>query len=154
MVSNYKGSKKEIQALNTFIKLIRAAESLNSKINLELSLFGLTESQFGVLDALLHLGPLKQKEIGKKLLKSGGNITMVIGNLEKQDFVKRKRGEKDRRHFIVHLTKSGKSKITEVFPHIVKIIKKHFEVLDSAEQKELARLCKITGLQVRNEIRI
>ena len=154
MGSNYTGSKKEIQVLNAYIKFIRAAESLNSKINLELSQFGLTESQFGVLDALLHLGPMKQKDIGKKILKSGGNITMVIDNLEKQDLVKRKRGEKDRRHFIIHLTKKGESKITEVLPQVVKVIKKHLEILNLEEQKELGRLCKIIGLQVRYEINI
>lgn len=149
MGSKYISSKKEIQALNTYIKLIRSAESLNSKINLELSELGLTESQFGVLDVLFHLGPLKQKDIGKKILKSGGNITMVIDNLEKQDLVKRKRGEKDRRHFIIHLTKSGKKKISEVLPQVLKIIKKHFEILDLEEQKELGSLCKIIGLQLR-----
>ena len=149
MGSKYNGTKKEIRALNSYIKLIRSAESLNSKINLELSEFGLTESQFGVLDALFHLGPLKQKDIGQKILKSGGNITMVIDNLEKQDLVKRKRGEKDRRHFIIHLTKKGENKITEVLPLVTKLIKKHFEILNQAEQKELERLCKITGLQVR-----
>jgi len=153
MGTYYNGSKKEKQALNTFIIFFRAAESLNSKINLMLSEFELTESQFGVLDAVFHLGPLKQKEIGKKILKSGGNITMVIDNLEKQDLVKRKRGEKDRRHFIVHLTKKGKSKITEVLPQIVKTITKHFEALDSAEQKELGRLCKIIGLQTGYQIK-
>ena len=149
MGSKYNGTKKEIRALNSYIKLIRSAESLNSKINLELSEFGLTESQFAVLDALFHLGPLKQKDIGEKILKSGGNITMVIDNLEKQDLVKRKRGEKDRRHFIIHLTKKGENKITEVLPLVTKLIKKHFEILNQAEQKELERLCKITGLQVR-----
>jgi len=149
MGTHYKGSRKETDALNSYIKLIRAAESLNSKINLELSKHDLTESQFGVLDALLHLGPLKQKEIGKKILKSGGNITMVIDNLEKQDLVQRKRGEKDRRHIIVHLTAKGKNKILDVLPYIIEIIKKHFEILNSAEQKEFQRLCKITGLQVR-----
>jgi MarR family 2-MHQ and catechol resistance regulon transcriptional repressor len=149
MGTHYKGSRKETDALNSYIKLIRAAESLNSKINLELSEHDLTESQFGVLDALLHLGPLKQKEIGKKILKSGGNITMVIDNLEKQDLVQRKRGEKDRRHFIVHLTVKGKNNILDVLPYIIEIIKKHFDILNSAEQKEFQRLCKITGLQVR-----
>ena len=149
MGTHYKGSRKTTEALNTYIKLIRSAESLSSKINLELRIYGLTESQFGVMDALFHLGPMKHKEIGKKILKSGGNITMVIDNLEKQDLVKRKRGEKDRRHFIIHLTKSGKKKISEVLPQIVNVIKKHFEILDSEEQKELGRLCKIIGLQVR-----
>ena len=87
MGTHYNGSTKEIDALDSYIKLIRSAESLNAKINLELSAFDLTESQFGVLDALFHLGPMKHKEIGKKILKSGGNITMVINNLERRELV-------------------------------------------------------------------
>ena len=149
MGTHYNGSKKEIDALDSYIKLIRSAESLNSKINLELSEFDLTESQFGVLDALFHLGPMKHKEIGKKILKSGGNITMVINNLERRELVQRKRGEKDKRQFIIHLTSKGKNKIQEVLPTIVKKIKKHFEILNKDEQRELQRLCKVIGLQLR-----
>ena len=144
-----KGSAKMIEALNSYIKLIRSAESLSSKINLELSEFALTESQFGVLDALLHLGSMKHKEIGEKILKSGGNITMVINNLERRELVQRKRGEKDKRQFIIHLTPKGKNKIQESLPHISKSIKKHFEILSKEEKKELQRLCKIVGLQKR-----
>jgi MarR family 2-MHQ and catechol resistance regulon transcriptional repressor len=149
MGTNYEGSKKEVEALESCIKLIRSAEVINSKIYLELVEFDLTESQFGVLDALFHIGPLTQKEIGKKILKSEGNITMVIDNLEERNFVKRKRGEKDRRQYIVHLTKKGKKKIVEVLPNVVKVIKQYFEILDTNEQIELQRLCKIVGLQVR-----
>jgi MarR family 2-MHQ and catechol resistance regulon transcriptional repressor len=149
MGTHYNGSRKEIDALDSYIKLIRSAESLNAKINLELKEFDLTESQFGVLDALLHLGPMKHKEIGKKILKSGGNITMVINNLERRELVQRKRGEKDKRQFIIHLTSKGKNKIQEVLPTIVKKIKKHFEVLSKEEQRELQRLCKVIGLQLR-----
>jgi len=150
MGTQFRGSKKTKEALNSYIKLIRSAESLSSKINLELSEFGLTESQFGVLDALLHLGPMKHKEIGKKILKSGGNITMVINNLERRELVQRKRGETDKRQFIIHLTSKGKSKIMETLPHISKSIKNHFEILSKEEQKELQRLCKVVGLQLRN----
>jgi MarR family 2-MHQ and catechol resistance regulon transcriptional repressor len=149
MGTHYNGSKKEIDALDSYIKLIRSAESLNAKINLELSEFDLTESQFGVLDALFHLGPMKHKEIGKKILKSGGNITMVINNLERRELVQRKRGEKDKRQFIIHLTSKGKNKIQGVLPTIVKKIKNHFEVLSKDEQRELQRLCKVIGLQLR-----
>jgi MarR family 2-MHQ and catechol resistance regulon transcriptional repressor len=148
--TQFKGSKKTKEALNSYIKLIRSAESLSSKINLELSKYGLTESQFGVLDALFHLGPMKHKEIGKKILKSGGNITMVINNLERRELVQRKRSEKDKRQFIIHPTSKGKKKILETLPHISKSIKKHFEILSEEEQKELQRLCKIVGLQLRN----
>ena len=150
MSSQFNGSKKIKEALNSYIKLIRSAESLSSRINLELSEYGLTESQFGVLDALLHLGPMKHKEIGKKILKSGGNITMVINNLERRELVQRKRGEQDKRQFIIHLTSKGKNKILDTLPHISKSIKKHFEILNKEEQKELQRLCKIVGLQIRN----
>ena len=149
MSSQFNGSKKIKEALNSYIKLIRSAESLSSKINLELSEYSLTESQFGVLDALLHLGPMKHKEIGKKILKSGGNITMVINNLERRELVQRKRGEKDKRQFIIHLTSKGKSKIQEVLPPIVKKIRKHFDILNKDEQRELQRLSKIIGLQKR-----
>lgn len=149
MGSQFKGSKKTTEALNSYIKLIRSAESLSSKINLELSEYGLTESQFGVLDALLHLGPMKHKEIRKKILKSGGNITMVINNLERRELVQRKRSEKDKREFIINLTPKGKNKIVETLPQISKSIKKYFEILSKEEQKQLQRLCKIVGLQKR-----
>jgi len=149
MGTNYKGSKKTIDALNSYIKLIRSAESLSSKLNLMLSDYGLTESQFGALDSLYHLGPMKQKEIGEKILKSGGNITMVINNLEKRGMVERRKGEKDKRQFIIHLTSMGRKGFQELLPHIAKKIKKHFEILDKDEQKELQRLCKIVGLQIR-----
>jgi MarR family 2-MHQ and catechol resistance regulon transcriptional repressor len=147
MGTQFKGSKRTTEALNSYIKLIRSAESLSSKINLELSEYGLTESQFGVLDVLLHVGPMKQKELGRKIMKSGGNITMVINNLERRELVQRKKGEKDKRQFIIHLTSKGKSKILETLPHIVKSIKKHFEILSKEEQMQLQRLCKIVGLQ-------
>ena len=149
MGTHYSGSKKTVEGLNSYIKLIRAAESLSSKINLVLNESGLTESQFGVLDALIHLGPMKQKELGKKILKSGGNITMVINNLEKRGLVQRKKGEKDKRQFIIHLTNSGKNLIQELLPTITKKIKNYFEILSSDEQKKLQRICKIIGLQVR-----
>ena len=150
MSTHYKGSSKTTDALNSYIKLIRSAESLSSKISLVLNDYGLTESQFGVLDSLFHLGPMKQKEIGKKILKSGGNITMVINNLEKRQLVQRKKGEKDKRQFIIHLTQKGKNTIQGSLPHIVKKIKKYFEILSKEEQKELQRLCKIVGLQIQS----
>jgi MarR family transcriptional regulator, 2-MHQ and catechol-resistance regulon repressor len=150
MATHFNGSKKTLDALNSYIKLIRSAESLSSKLNLMLSDYGLTESQFGALDALFHLGSMKHREIGKKILKSGGNITMVINNLEKRALVQRKRSEKDKREFIIHLNPKGKKLVEEILPVITKKIKEHFEILSKEEQRELQRLCKIVGLQIRS----
>ncbi|MCH9028952.1 MAG: MarR family transcriptional regulator [Bacteroidetes bacterium] len=146
MGTHYKGSKKEMRALDSYIKLMRAADTINSVVNLSLSKFGLTESQFNVLDALYHLGPLSQKELGYKLLKSGGNITMVIDNLEKRKLVGRKKGIKDRRIFTVHLTPEGKKLTGKVLPQKVDAVIKEIIKLSKDEQYELQRLCKKIGI--------
>ncbi len=147
MGSRYKGSKKEIRALDTYIKLMRATDTINSAVNLSLSKFGITESQFNVLDALYHLGPLSQKELANKLLKSGGNITMVIDNLEKAAYVERRRGTEDRRIFFVHLTKKGKRRLEEILTVQANFIKNEIDRLSKMEQVELQRLCKKIGIR-------
>ena len=147
MSTHYKGTAREKLALDTFVKLIRSGDSLSSWINLILAKNSLTESQFNLLDALFHLGHLTQMELGIKLLKSGGNITMVIDNLEKRGLVKRRRGEKDRRTFTIHLTTEGKNKIKSVLPRIVKFINEEMNILTSKEQFEMQKMCKAIGLK-------
>ena len=147
MGTHYNGSKKEMRALDSYIKLMRAADTINSAVNLSLSKFGLTESQFNVLDALYHLGPLSQKELGYKLLKSGGNITMVIDNLERDAYVERRRGTEDRRIFSVHLTKKGKRRLEGILPVQVNFLTSEMNRLSKAEQIELQRLCKKIGIR-------
>ncbi|MHB8853026.1 MAG: MarR family winged helix-turn-helix transcriptional regulator [Ignavibacteriaceae bacterium] len=147
MATNFKGTEKEVKALDVYIKLIRASESLSSRINSKLDKKGLTISQFAVLDVLYNLGPLSQKDLGKKILRSGGNITMVIDNLEKQSFVERERSQKDRRFFIIHLTKKGKKFFAKIFPIFLDSVLKEFSVLTNKEQIEFQRMCKLIGLK-------
>src|SRR5512146_443058 len=134
MGTHHKGSKKEVTALNTYIKLVRAVDSLNQRLYPFLTKHALTESQFAALEALYHLGPLNQRELSSKLLRSPGNITMVIDNLEKRNFVKRERGELDRRHYILHLTSAGKEFIKKIFPEHLNSIVKEISVLSEDEQ--------------------
>ncbi|MCU0823217.1 MAG: MarR family transcriptional regulator [Leptospira sp.] len=145
MGTKFKGSKKEIQALDAFIKLKRASESLSSRVTAEFSKNQISESQFGVLETLYHLGPLCQKELGGKILKSTGNITLVIDNLEKRNLVERVRGVEDRRYITVHLTMNGKKLIEQIFPDHVKRITNEFSSLTSEEQDLLGKLCKKLG---------
>ncbi len=145
MGTHFKGSKKEITSLNTFIKLTRAAETINSKLKLSLDDYGLSEGQFAVLDALFHLGSLSQRDLGKKLLKSGGNITMVVDNLEKMGYVQRKRNKDDRRFYLIELTLKGKKKFEETLPSQVQLITRMMSTLNKSEQKDLQFLCKKLG---------
>ena len=137
------------RALDTYVKLMRATESVTSRAHRQLSTFGLSFSQFGVLEALYHLEPMSQSEIGQKILRSSGNMTMVIDNLEKRQLVKRERSQADRRFFIVHLTGKGKKMISKIFPSHATEITREFDVLSASEQRTLGRLCKKLGLKGR-----
>ena len=101
--------------------------------------------QFGVLEALLHLGPMCQHTLGEKLLRSGGNITLVVDNLERRGWVRRERLEKDHRMVRVHLTPEGRNLIEQVFPKHARAIRKEMSALTAAEQEDLRSLCRKLG---------
>ena len=129
-------------ALKTFTKLIRAAETVAAEVHSELANYNITVSQFGILEALFHLGPMCQKDLAAKILKSTGNITLVIDNLEKRNLVKRLRNESDRRFFTIHLTPGGKRFIEDIFPaHAARIVEK-MAVLTQEEQVMLGDYCR------------
>lgn len=129
-------------ALATFTKLMRAAETLSSTVHQHLPEHGLTISQFGVLEALYHLGPMCQRDIGVKILKTTGNITQVIDNLEKHELVERRRNENDGRYYTIHLTPAGKKCIAMVFPRHAQKITEALALLNPEEQKTLGSLCR------------
>ena len=143
--THYEGSEEERVALDTFIKLMRASQSVGARMGEHLDEWGLTTSQFGVLEAVYHLGPMHQKEIGEKLLKSGGNITVVVNNLEEQGLVRRQRMASDRRYVHIHLTDEGRELISELMPEHVECIVERFKVLSLDEQRELGRLLRKLG---------
>ena len=84
MPTHYRGTAQERAALDAYIKLMRAADSVTARLDPLMRAAGLTVGQFGALEALLHRGPLCQRDLGRKLLRSGGNITVVVGNLARR----------------------------------------------------------------------
>ena len=145
MGTRYIGTQDEVLALDTYIKLVRAAESVSNRIHRQLADSDLTVSQFGVLEALLHLGSLYQRDLAEKLLKSGGNMTLVIDNLEKRKLVKREREAQHRRCIKVCLTPKGHQLISKIFPSHVAAVVDEMSILTSNEQEELGRLCRRLG---------
>lgn len=148
MGTHYQGPRHEVRALNAYIKLMRAADAVGKRLERHLAKFELTENQFGILEILLHLGPVIQRELGEKLFTSGGNITQILDQLERRELVKRIRDSQDRRNVQVHLTEKGEEFIRSIFPEHLEAIMEEFSVLSSEEQDELARLCKKIGLHL------
>ncbi len=144
--THYKGAKDETRALNAYVKLTRASDAISTRIHRHLGDVGLTISQFGVLEAIYHVGPLSQAELAKKILKSTGNITMVIDNLEKRGLVRRERKQADRRYYAIQLTPEGEKLISSIFPRHAGKIVETMNVLTKAEQEKLGQLCRKLGL--------
>src|SRR5437868_12366648 len=145
-MSHFEGNKRTAHALDAFVKLMRAANSVSTATNAGLAEADLTVSQFAVLEVLYHAGPLCLTAIAHKILTTGGNLTLVVKNLEKRGLVQRKQSVDDRRYFSLHLTPKGKRLITEIFPRQAARITEVFDVLTADEQTELARLTKKLGL--------
>jgi MarR family 2-MHQ and catechol resistance regulon transcriptional repressor len=145
MPTHFTGSRAQSRTLDTFIKLTRCTDSLMARIAERNTIGDLTFSQFAVLEALYHLGPMTAGEVGQKILKSGGNMTLVIDNLERDGLVRRERDSRDRRVIHVHLTESGKGKVEAVLPGHVAALVEEFKVLSAKEQEMLGELCKKLG---------
>ena len=132
-------------ALRLYTHLMRAANAVTERMHRHLAEEKLSLNQFGVLEALYHLGPLCQKDIGHKILKTSGNITLVVDNLEKRKFVRRETDHRDRRKMRVKLTDTGRDLIQRIFPGHAKGALAVFSVLSAEERHALGKLLKKLG---------
>ncbi|WP_425147953.1 MarR family winged helix-turn-helix transcriptional regulator [Deinococcus sp.] len=149
MATRYRGTEAQRAALDAYIKIWRAAHAMELRANRHLADHHLTISQFGVLEALYHLGPLSQRHLADKILRSSGNLTMVIDNLERGDLVQRERSSKDRRIMLVSLTPGGLTLIETLLPLHVQKIEQVFAALSPDELSQLAALSRRLGLSLK-----
>jgi MarR family transcriptional regulator, 2-MHQ and catechol-resistance regulon repressor len=145
MPSRHQGSARERRALAAFINLMRAANTVSTLSNRHVEQHGLTPSQFAVLEALFHVGPLCLSDLAQKILRTSGNLTMVVDNLEKSGYVKRIQSAKDRRFITVEITDSGRKLIASVFPEHATQIADIMSRLTGDEQDTLRELCRKLG---------
>lgn len=141
-------------ALDTFVKLMRSVNVLTGELR-ERTTQGLkiTVSQLGVLEALLHLGTLSQKQLCQKILRTKGNLSLVVKNLGKAGLVERHRDTDDRRKLLVSLTEKGRNVIGDIFPPHAQDITKLMSILSPEEQQKLGRLCRKLGLGIQDSSR-
>ena len=146
MPTHYRGDPRTVLALDTFIKFTRAANALENRLVRRGTMQDLTMRQYGVLETLFHLGPLCQGALSAKLLRSTGNITLVLDNLEKRGLVERRRETSDRRQVTISLTPKGQALIEAIFPRQAAAIAFEIDALTPEEQVEFGRLCKKLGM--------
>lgn len=139
------GNADEQQTLRLWITLARCYQTFAHESAHHLARHGLTTSQFGVLEALYHLGPTTLGDLAEKLLVSGGNVTYVMDRLGKLGYVTRERCAEDRRVYWAHLTPKGREVIGEVFPDHATHLLAATQHLSAGEKEQLRRLLKKLG---------
>lgn len=139
-----------VEAAATWIKLCRAQLAVSARIFRRLPA-RTSLAQFAVLEALDYLGPMYQREISEKILKSTGNVTVVVDGLERAGLAVRRRLEEDRRKMVVEITDEGRRWLNEILPIYMRALAEEFSVLTSEEKAELGRLCRMLGHGTRAE---
>lgn len=147
MSKYYQGNPREQLVLDTWVKFSRAHNTLSNIMRHNVEQQGLTLSQFGVLEVLVHVGPISVKEIGQKLLLTTSNLVTVIDNLVKQELVQRVPSEHDRRSIIIHLTDKGRGFIEPIFKNHLEELLNAFSVLEEHQLETLGSLSKDLGLK-------
>lgn len=138
-------------ALRLWIALARCYSTFAKAVAGKVAEYGLTTPQFGILEALYHLGPMSLGELAEKLLVTGGNVTYVMDRLEEQGLVSRKRSPEDRRVVEARLTREGKRLIRGCFPRHATFVEELAGHLETDEREELRRLLKKLGKGIAAE---
>ena len=134
--------------VHIFLVLWKAARAVEAYAETSVSGLEMCGSDFAVLEALLHKGPLPVNEIGKRVLLTSGSITVAVDRLETKGLVERRAHGTDRRARMVHLTKEGRKVITRAYAeHAVDMEQLASASLTKEERKTLISLLKKIGYE-------
>jgi len=144
-------SPAQERALKLFVVLTRASNALHRKLNERIDLHDLTLTEFGILEALYHKGPLLLGDVQRKILLSSGGVTYTVDRLAEKGLVERRECPSDRRARYAALTPKGEALISEIFPEHADQISALMSVVSAKEQGELVDLLKRLGLSAASE---
>ncbi|MDQ0089720.1 MarR family 2-MHQ and catechol resistance regulon transcriptional repressor [Paenibacillus anaericanus] len=133
------------ESLDLYVALTRATQWLNAHTERDIRQYGLTRTEFGVLELLYHKGSQPIQQICGKVLMSSGNITYVVDKLEKKGLVARRASTEDRRLIYAEITNQGEQFIEEVFPKHTEVIEQAMAGLSPEEKSVAAQLLKKLG---------
>jgi MarR family 2-MHQ and catechol resistance regulon transcriptional repressor len=133
------------QSLKLWVVLSRAFDALQGHAAADIARHGLTITEFGVMEALYHKGPLLLGEVQRKILVTSGGVTYLIDRLVAKGLVERRRCEKDRRAYYAALTPDGDALIREIFPQHAAAIDRALGGLDEAQKEQAINLLRALG---------
>lgn len=138
-------SDKDLSGTHTWLVLWKARDAIKIVAEKSIGDTGLILSEFGILEMLLHKGPLPVNIIGRTLNLTTGSITTAIDRLESKGLVERCSDPNDKRIRVVHLTDAGRDLIGPAFQRHQRDMDELVSVLTPEERSTLQNLLKRLG---------
>jgi MarR family transcriptional regulator, 2-MHQ and catechol-resistance regulon repressor len=139
--------RKPFSGVHVWLVLWKTTRAVEVRATRSIEALGLCGSDFGVLEAVLHKGPLPVNVLGRKVLLTSGSITTAVDRLEQRGLVERRPDARDRRARVVHLTPEGRKLIRKAFAGHAADMERTVEVLAPRERETLVGLLKKLGRQ-------
>ena len=154
MLASGQKTKKasDSSGIHLWLVLWKAAQSLEAHSSRSIRRFGMGQSDFGVLEALLHRGPMSVKQLGAKVLLTSGSMTAAVDRLAARGLVTRHNAEGDRRSRIVHLTDAGRQLIEEVFAEHSKAMEEEVAGFPAEERPALIDSLRKLGRSAQDRL--
>ena len=140
-----KTKAQSLHGVHLWLVLWKAFDALQAHALENIHSLGLGLSDFGVLEVLLHKGPLPVNTLGQKIRLTSGSISVAIDRLEEKRLVERQDDPEDRRARIVHLTAEGRKLIGCAFTEHAAAMEHATSGLSGAERTAAIRLLKKLG---------
>lgn len=131
--------------VHVWLILMKAFQALMPHAQESIARTGLGDSDFRVLEALLHKGPLPVNTIGPKVWLTPGSISVAVDRLVRKGLAVRKEQPADRRVRRVELTRKGRALITATFRKHAAAMESVVDILSKKERTTLLRLLKKLG---------
>jgi MarR family transcriptional regulator, 2-MHQ and catechol-resistance regulon repressor len=138
-------NEADLSGIHIWLVLWKASRAVEAQAQRSIARFGMVISDFGVLEALLHRGPLSAKQLGEKVLLTSGSMTAVVDRLAARGLVRREDDARDRRACIVQLTAAGRRLIERAFAQHRTEMEEALEDFSIEERKALLPLLRRLG---------
>jgi MarR family 2-MHQ and catechol resistance regulon transcriptional repressor len=128
---------KTPEVIHTWLIMLKAFQAIHHLSLPPILKEGLGDSDFRVLEVLLHKGPMPVNALGPKVDLNPGSVSVAVDRLYKKGLVSRVESESDRRVRTVSLTEKGRRVFAPIFRQHAALIKRAFQDLSPEEQRQM-----------------
>lgn len=137
--------RKQPEPIHTWLIMIKASQAIAHYSLPPVLTNGLGDSDFRVLDVLLHKGPMPVNSIGPRADLNPGSVSVAVDRLYQKGLVSRVESESDRRIRTVSLTEKGRRIFVPIFRQHAALIRRAFQDVSPEEQRQMEDLLKRVG---------